>query len=264
MSEVNQEVYLPELLNVVVADSYVLATNSPEEFNKIRKTGFGASDSGILMGVNPYETRSSLIEQKCRPYVTAEELAVGDLAAVRMGNELEPLVIDHFNKQFGMQAFKPAAMYNLVKYPWLNVNFDGMMNINGIYIPVEVKTISFFGGKHYHKEKAIRSLLDYKPLVPPSHFPANMAAYINGQAAEYGIPGYYYTQLQQQILAVDAPYGYLTTVFVKDWSYHTFMVPRDNYCITALIEESKIAWEEVQWKKAITPQTAPFTFVIPD
>ena len=64
-----------------------------EEYALLRKDGLGTSDSSIVLGVNPYTTRSELIAQKCRDYLTEDEKAVGDKPAVIKGRELEPFII---------------------------------------------------------------------------------------------------------------------------------------------------------------------------
>ena len=64
-----------------------------QEYALLRKNGLGTSDSSIVLGVNPYKSLSDLIAEKCRNYLTEEELEVGDKSAVRKGRELEPLII---------------------------------------------------------------------------------------------------------------------------------------------------------------------------
>ena len=79
---------LPLEIDVAEIDQY-----PNETYALMRKNGLGTSDSSALLNVNPYTTRSELIAEKCRNYLTQEDLEVGDKAAVRKGRDLEPLII---------------------------------------------------------------------------------------------------------------------------------------------------------------------------
>ena len=48
------------LLNVAIKDIDQL---SPTEFTLARKAAFGGSDTGVLVGVNPYQTLEELLAQ---------------------------------------------------------------------------------------------------------------------------------------------------------------------------------------------------------
>ena len=63
---------------------------SPTEFTLARKAAFGGSDTGVLTGVNPYQTLTELLAQKNNKTITDEELAIGKLPAVRKGRDVEP------------------------------------------------------------------------------------------------------------------------------------------------------------------------------
>ena len=54
-----------------------------EQYALLRKNGLGTSDSSIVLGVNPYTSKNDLIAEKCRNYLTEEELEVGTKSAVR-------------------------------------------------------------------------------------------------------------------------------------------------------------------------------------
>ena len=47
-----------------------------EQYALLRKNGLGTSDSSIVLGVNPYTSKNDLIAEKCRNYLTEEELEV--------------------------------------------------------------------------------------------------------------------------------------------------------------------------------------------
>lgn len=236
---------------------------SSEEFAIARREGFGGSDSSILLGVNPFTTLRELIIQKCRTELTEEEKQVGQLAAVRKGNDLEPLIIEKASKILGMNIIKPPHMYKFTEFPYLKMNFDGVgetakvENIKlpeasdlGKYIPVEIKVATVKGEKHYNPLVAIYSEVvsgklnpTVRPILPDVSV-SDMT--IEAKAKYYGIPPYYYTQLQQEMMALDAPYGMLAVMFDTTWSVSIFFVWRDIGVQDKLKIEGFKAWQKIQ------------------
>lgn len=231
-----------------------------EQYALLRKNGLGTSDSSIVLNVNPYTSRSELIQEKCRNYLTEEELAVGDKDAVRKGRELEPLIIHKFSQIMGRKVIKPIDMYRHKDYPYIKFNFDGVMdkvyNDDGSYqyIPAEIKVVTMFGEKHYNRKKAtFRESKGWQTI--PEHY-EQQTSNIPNLAAQYGIPPYYYTQLQQQIFGLNAPYGFLTVMFERTWEVHTFFVWRDQATINNLIIQDTKTWNTIE-------QLRPEGFEIP-
>lgn len=220
-----------------------------QEYALLRKNGLGTSDSSIVLGVNPYTTLSELVAEKCRNYLTEEELAVGDKSAVRKGRELEPLIIHKHSQIMGRRIIKPIHMYAHKEYPYIKFNFDGVLDKVQVgdkeqYIPDEIKVVTTYGVKHYQKQKAVFNEKTGWAEIPPHYETTN--ASIEEKAAMYGIPPYYYTQLQQQIFGLDAPYGYLTVLFENTWEVCSFFVWRDQKVINELILKDTKTWNTIQ------------------
>lgn len=224
-----------------------------EQYALLRKNGLGTSDSSIVLGVNPYTSKSALIEEKCRNYLTQDELEVGDLAAVRKGNQLESLIIYKHSKIMDRRIIKPTDMYRHKEYPFIKFNFDGVIdklyNKDGTYqyIPDEIKVVTMYGMKHYNVEGATFSEHKGWKRIPPHYNEENTN--IEGKAALYGIPPYYYTQLQQQIFGLNAPYGFLTVLFEKYWQIHSWFIWRDEKVINQLIIEDSKVWDTIERKR---------------
>ena len=91
-------------LKVLIDNASDLAKHDPEYFAMIRRVGFGASDSSILLGVNPFPngTIEKLIEQKKSKHLTPDELAIGQMVNVRKGVDLEPLILQKFREKYGI------------------------------------------------------------------------------------------------------------------------------------------------------------------
>ena len=224
-----------------------------EQYALLRKNGLGTSDSSIVLGVNPYTSKNDLIAEKCRNYLTEEELEVGTKSAVRKGRELEPLIIHKHSQVMGRRIIKPTDMYRHKDYPFIKFNFDGVIdklyNEDGTYqyIPDEIKVVTIYGMKHYQPKKATFSEFTGWQLIPPHYEKEDVG--IEQKAAMYGIPPYYYTQLQQQIFGLNAPYGFLTVMFEKDWQIHSWFVWRDQKVINQLIMEDAKTWNIIESKR---------------
>ena len=225
-----------------------------EQYALLRKNGLGTSDSSIVLGVNPYTSKNDLIAEKCRNYLTEEELEVGTKSAVRKGRELEPLIIHKHSQVMGRRIIKPTDMYRHKDYPFIKFNFDGVIdklyNEDGTYqyIPDEIKVVTIYGMKHYQPKKATFSEFTGWQLIPPHYENENVG--IEQKATMYGIPPYYYTQLQQQIFGLNAPYGFLTVMFEKDWQIHSWFVWRDQKAINQLIMEDAKTWNIIENKRS--------------
>ena len=224
-----------------------------EEYALLRKNGLGTSDSSIVLGVNPYKTRSDLIAEKCRDYLTEEELEVGDKSAVRKGRDLEPMIIYKHSQIMDRHVIKPIDMYRHKDYPHIKFNFDGVLDKlyndddTYQYIPDEIKVVTIYGMKHYQFDKAFFREHKGFGIIPPHYEEENVN--IEGKANMYGIPPYYYTQLQQQIFGLNAPYGFLTVLNEKNWEINSFFVWRDQKVINQLIIEDSKTWSIIENKR---------------
>lgn len=232
-------------IEILVADIDAVLEESNEEFALIRKQGLGGSDSSAVLGVNPYNTRTSLIQEKARNQLTQEEKEVGDKVAVRKGRDLEPIIIQKASKFLDLNILKPKDMYRFKEAPWLTMNFDGVSQDNeGDYFPVEIKVVTIYGQKHYDFNKAM-----FDEAVGMKNIPINYAISeintVETKAMQYGIPPYYYTQLQQEMMALNAPYGLLSVLRDSDWRVFTFYIHQDPHVQSRIITEGYKVWEEV-------------------
>ena len=98
-------------LEVVVDDAALLSETDQHAFAMLRRAGLGASDSSIILGVNLYTSLDELIAQKRSVVLTEKELEIGELENVRKGHDLEPVILNQFAKQFGVEVHKPKPMY---------------------------------------------------------------------------------------------------------------------------------------------------------
>jgi len=216
---------------------------SNEEYALERRKGFGASDSSVILGVNPFKTLQELIKEKASDTLSEEEKKIGELSSVRKGLDLEPLIIKKHQEYFGYPVMKPVDMYRSEEHPYLVINFDGVAGEPEGYFPVEIKVATYRGIKHYNPTKAIFN--EFEGFQEPQKDITRNNLSIESKAAHYGIPVYYYTQLQQQMFGTGAMTGLLSVLFETDWTVHTFLVHRDDRVITELIVKGFQAWKQV-------------------
>lgn len=254
-AEVNKQIRNEEVreldLNRIPLEIAVenIDTVSKEEFTQLRRKGFGGSDSSVLVGVNPFSTINDLIKSKTRTELSEEEKAIGKLAAVRKGNDLEPLVINKATEILNNVVFKPPHMYRFKEYPYLTMNFDGVTDLEGKqYVPVEIKVCTYKGEKHYNKFKALydESKPEGTQVSPEQSDISEDNMSIEERAAHYGIPPYYFTQLQQEMMALDAPFGFIAVLFESDWYVRIFKVWKDTKTQNAIIIQGYKTWQKVQ------------------
>ena len=210
---------------------------SHEEYALARKDYFGASDSSILCGVNLYKTMDQLIAEKNAKYITKEEKEVGEKAIVRKGYDLEPIILDKAAAELQTEIFKPEDMFKFKDVDGLSVNYDGVTVAPTVnkWIPVEAKLVSKYGEKYYNKTVLQSDAMAVDMNVEGE----NLEQHIKRKALKFGIPAYYYTQIQQEIAGLDAPYGYLAALFDESWTFKLFYIKRDDYVINHIYERCR-------------------------
>lgn len=217
-------------------DAYALA----------RRKGLGASDSSVLLGVNPYKQKHDLIVEKRSKVITDEERAIKMKEAVRKGFDLEPLIIQKYVKLTGDAApIKPTSMYQIAATPCLTINFDGVGHTDNNLIPIECKYVTPYGDKYYNRNNAFKREFGECALNRMCRAYTDEVDRIKAKAEAVGIPPYYYTQVQQQIYGLESPYGLLCALHDKGWETVLYFVPRDEECIHRICIEGTKTWVKI-------------------
>lgn len=218
----NEDIQNLNILEIKIEDVDKL---TEEEYALIRKESFGGSDSSVLCGVNLYKTLDQLITEKNSKFLTEEEKEVGKKAIVRKGRDVEPIILNKAAALLDREVYKPTAMFEFKEQPILTLNYDGVCNINNQLIPVEAKLVSKWGEKYYNKDKTIEDNMDVDMKVEGD----SLEAHIKRKATRIGIPAYYYTQVQQEMMGLNAPYGYLAVQFDESWDFKLYYVKADSF-----------------------------------
>ena len=205
---------------------------SKDDYALVRKDYFGASDSSVLCGVNLYKTMDALLKEKKSKYITKEEKEVGEKPIVRKGYDIEPIILQKAEEELGTTVHKPQDMFKFKAHPSLSVNFDGVTEQGDDLYTVEAKLVSKWGEKYYNKTVTKEDALKVDMGLEGT----DLASHIKKKALRFGIPAYYYTQVQQQIAGLGTDYGFLAAMFDETWTFKLFLVKRDNYVINKLYE----------------------------
>ena len=220
---------------------------SDDEYALARRKGLGASDSSILLGVNPYKQKTDLIIEKRSKTITDEERAIKMKDAVRKGFDLEPLILQKYVTLTGsVEPIKPTAMYQIKETPCLTINFDGVGYVDDYLIPVECKFVTTYGDKYYNRNNALKREFGECALQRNCRAYTDSIDRIKAKAEACGIPPYYYTQVQQQIYGLGSPYGLLTALHDKGWETCVYFIPRDNDVIRDIIIAGTKAWMKIE------------------
>lgn len=232
------------LLDVLIENVSEL---SDDEYALARRKGLGASDSSILLGVNPYKQKSDLVVEKRSKVITAEERAIKMKDAVRKGFDLEPLILQKYVKLTGNpEPIKPTAMYQIKQTPCLTINFDGVAQAEEYLIPVECKFVTTYGDKYYNRNNAMKREFGECSLIRSCRAYTDSIDRIKAKAEACGIPPYYYTQVQQQMYGLGSPYGLLTALHDKGWETCVYFIPRDEECIRNIIISGTKTWMKIE------------------
>lgn len=236
-------------LEIVHPNMAALSQTDKKQFALLRRCGLGASDSSVYMGVNIWTTVDMLITQKLSTELTEEEIAIGEKSVVRKGADLEPFILNLFSEFAGQDIIKPTPMYRIKKHPQLTINYDGIMTMGDVHIPVEAKMCSIYAEKHWNKLLTIDSLMQGEPKMVGG---SSVANHIELAGKAYGIPPYYYTQVQQQMLGTGAPFCFFAVLFDKEWEFKVYKVFEDKFVQEQIINESASLWKHIQELKVST------------
>ena len=243
------------------------ANCTEEEFSLLRRQGLGASDASIYLGLQTkWRDTEDLIRNKLSKELTEDELDMKKKLAPKLGHATEDLNLQLFSEFMSLTATKDVKMYKLKDYPYLTINFDGICTEADKQIPVEAKLVGIFADKYWNFTDWIgRKIEDAQGHIlsaahnynghwdaPPTYLTTSTVLAHCEQAAEiYGIPAYYYAQIQQQMLGLDAPYGYFTVIRLKKMEHHVFKVWADDWLQKKIVLQGYRVWERISKRQSL-------------
>lgn len=119
-----------------------------EQWRELRKTGIGGSDAGVIMGYSKYNSPLALWMQKTG---RDPEVFEGN-DATDFGNKMEPLIRERLvepliRQKLGgidIEVIEPQFTYRNIDNPFMVMNVDGFVRIDGQLYGLEIKTGSSY------------------------------------------------------------------------------------------------------------------------
>ena len=88
-----------------------------------RRMGVCGSDTGIILGLNPYRSVIELWEDKIGQLPIEEN----ENNFTHFGHLLEPIVRQEFQRQIGLKVSVRNAIFQSEQYPWMLADIDGIV-----------------------------------------------------------------------------------------------------------------------------------------
>ena len=191
------------------------------EWEQERRNSIGASEVAAVLGLSPYSTPFDVYKHKhgVDSYFDPERAYVG--------HALEGVIHGHIEKFMPeLCPVLPAFMVRSKEYPWLHASLDRRVTVDGLDVPVQMKSAHFYGVKDW----------------------------------EEGTPILVQAQLQTELLCFDRPFGF-SAVFGGDMRIRLYRVERDDEFIeNHLIPATKEFWFEHVKKDVPPPMSTPAEF----
>lgn len=112
---------------------------SYDEWLSKRGQSIGASESGAILGLNPWRTAVDVWIEK-----TGEAKPLEDNLNMRLGRDLEPVIKRLFEEETGLKVRQDNKIRIDDEHDFITTNLDGM--VIGEKVPVEYKTMTKWDG----------------------------------------------------------------------------------------------------------------------
>lgn len=190
------------------------------DWHAFRAKGFGGTDAGIILGLNPYENVHSIYEAKTNPEFV-KEFSDSGIAAMQHGKNLEDTARQTFSDIVGMEFFPTCAVHP--EHPFIRSSLDGISNDYSTLLEIKCP----FRYKNFEKH--------CEAILP-----------------------YYYAQAQHQLLTTSADMLYFGSYFHSNdlTAVMVYKVYPDIPLQKELTSRCIKLWNSIQNRK--TP--SPFTY----
>ena len=171
-----------------------------------RNSFIGGSDTGAIMGLNPWKSAYTLWAEKCG-LITPED--IDDKESVWWGSHLEALIAERFTMKTGMKVKRSGYSYHVREFSWSRAHIDRL--IIGKKAGLECKSTSAFNKTKYETGE-----------IPPAH----------------------YCQCQYYMWCTGSKTWYLATK--QDNKFYVHEIERNDEFIHDMIGKCVEFWEHVE------------------
>ncbi len=186
------------------------------EWQQERRNSIGASEVAAVLGLSPYATPLDVYRSKkgVDTEFDPERAFIGHAAEVMIHGFIET-----FRPE--LKPVLPAQMVRSVECPWLHASLDRRVTVDGLDVPVQMKSAHFYGVKDWE---------DSTPILVQA-------------------------QLQTELFVYDRPFGF-SALLGGDMRIRMYRVERDDEFIqNHLIPQTRAFWEEFVLKDVPPPAT---------
>ncbi len=193
-----------------------------------RRGGLGGSDSPVVLGVSPFQTRRQLYLEKVGLAEPAPESP-----AMKRGKRLEAIVADLYQelKERPVEVVRQKIVHPTMPFLWAHIDRRIMDPKRGNLGPgvLEIKC----------------------PGIA-----------IFNKCKREGLPPYYVVQLQHYLGVTGMKWGGFAVFSAEAWDMIEFDVQRDSELIKIIFQKDKEFWEKTQ--KGIAPEDDSVQVELPD
>lgn len=170
-----------------------------------RRNGVCGSDSGIILGLNPYRSVIELWKDKTNQ-IPVEE---AENNFTHFGHLLEPIIRKEFERVTGLKVSVRNCIFQSEKEPFMLADIDGIVT----------------------EQDGSKAVFEAKTAIE----------YKNGIWDEGKIPDSYYAQLQHYMFVTGLKNAYIACL-VGGNKFYYYKVSRDDEYISMLIEKERDFW----------------------
>lgn len=114
----------------------LVCSSTDEQWLDLRRTGIGASDMPIVLGIRPglLPLWAEKTGKASRPPLEGEWVV--------WGHRLEPIIIQVFSDMTGWEVRRSGQLFRSSMHPWALATLDAEVEVEGVWYPLEIKTTS--------------------------------------------------------------------------------------------------------------------------
>lgn len=184
--------------------------NTPEGnllWRRMRQSGIGGSDAGVIMECNEYKTKRMLFMDKTE---TIDDLHPEQSEACWIGHEMEDIVARRFEQETGKSVQRSSFQYRSKAYPFMLADID--RKVVGENAGLECKTAGFMRKENIESGR---------------------------------IPKAYYWQCQHYMAVMGFDRMYIA-LMVYQKNFNWYIIERNEEDIAKLIEKEQLFWSDVE------------------
>lgn len=200
-----------------------------QEWLNWRNEGIGSSDAPVIMGVSPWKSKSSLLDEKINKKTTIETDAMAH------GKRMEPLALKWFENKMGTVLFSNCRFEN-AKDPWRRATIDGIDLDKNVMVEV----------------KCPYNLVHHQEVVTTKKIPDIYFPQVQHQMEVLGMKNMYFMSFDGKdgvILEIERDDHYIDQLIKEEQDFWNKVLAKESYEIQREGEWIEVATKRYQIQK---------------